>query len=78
MIHPGEILLEEFIRPMDLSLAAVSRALGYQPPVSLRSQSVAVVLPQKRHSGSLGFSAPQRDFGLVSKQSTIWKPLSEL
>ena len=26
MIHPGEILLEEFIRPMDLSLAAVSRA----------------------------------------------------
>ena len=28
MIHPGEILLEEFIRPMDLSLAAVSRATG--------------------------------------------------
>jgi addiction module HigA family antidote len=26
LIHPGEILLEEFIRPMDLSLAAVSRA----------------------------------------------------
>lgn len=28
MIHPGEILLEEFIRPMGLSLAAVSRATG--------------------------------------------------
>jgi addiction module HigA family antidote len=28
LIHPGEILLEEFIRPMDLSLAAVSRATG--------------------------------------------------
>jgi antitoxin HigA-1 len=28
MIHPGEILLEEFIRPMDLSLASVSRATG--------------------------------------------------
>jgi addiction module HigA family antidote len=27
-IHPGEILLEEFIRPMGLSLAAVSRATG--------------------------------------------------
>lgn len=25
-IHPGEILLEEFIRPMGLSLALVSRA----------------------------------------------------
>ena len=28
MIHPGEILLEEFIKPMELSLAAVSRATG--------------------------------------------------
>ena len=28
MIHPGEILLEEFIRPMQLTLAAVSRATG--------------------------------------------------
>jgi addiction module HigA family antidote len=28
MIHPGEILLEEFIRPMKLTLAAVSRATG--------------------------------------------------
>ncbi len=27
-IHPGEILLEEFIRPMGLTLAAVSRATG--------------------------------------------------
>lgn len=28
LIHPGEILLEEFIRPMGLSLVAVSRATG--------------------------------------------------
>lgn len=28
MIHPGEILLEEFIKPMDLTLVAVSRATG--------------------------------------------------
>jgi len=27
-IHPGEILLEEFIRPMGLSLASVARATG--------------------------------------------------
>ena len=31
MIHPGEILLEEFIRPMNLTLAAVSRATGIPP-----------------------------------------------
>ncbi len=28
LIHPGEILLEEFIKPMGLTLAAVSRATG--------------------------------------------------
>ena len=28
MIHPGEILLEEFIKPMGLSLASVSRSTG--------------------------------------------------
>jgi antitoxin HigA-1 len=28
MILPGEILLEEFIRPMELTLAAVSRSTG--------------------------------------------------
>lgn len=28
MIHPGEILLEEFVKPMELSLARVSQATG--------------------------------------------------
>lgn len=28
LIHPGEILLEEFIKPMGLSLASVSRSTG--------------------------------------------------
>jgi len=28
LIHPGEILLEEFIKPLGLTLAAVSRATG--------------------------------------------------
>lgn len=28
MIHPGEILLEEFIKPMELTLASVSRLTG--------------------------------------------------
>lgn len=28
MVHPGEILLEEFVKPMGLTLAAISRATG--------------------------------------------------
>ncbi len=27
-IHPGEILLEEFVKPMGLTLASISRATG--------------------------------------------------
>ena len=31
VIHPGEILLEEFIKPMELTLASVSRSTGIPP-----------------------------------------------
>ena len=30
-IHPGEILLEEFLKPMDLSQNAIARAIGVPP-----------------------------------------------
>ena len=29
--HPGEILLEEFLRPMELSQTALARAIGVPP-----------------------------------------------
>jgi len=29
--HPGEILLEEFLKPMDLSQTALARAVGVPP-----------------------------------------------
>ena len=30
-IHPGEVLLEEFIKPFDLTAASVARAVGVKP-----------------------------------------------
>ena len=30
-IHPGEVLLEEFLKPMDLSQNAIARAIGVAP-----------------------------------------------
>jgi antitoxin HigA-1 len=30
-IHPGEILLEEFLKPMDISQNALARAIGVAP-----------------------------------------------
>ena len=37
--HPGEILLEEFLKPADLSQNALARALGGRPGASMRSCS---------------------------------------
>jgi antitoxin HigA-1 len=41
-IHPGEILKEEFLRPMDLSGYALAKALG------VNSQSINDVVLKKR------------------------------
>jgi len=30
-VHPGEVLLEEFLKPMDLSQNAIARAIGVPP-----------------------------------------------
>ena len=30
-IHPGEVLLEEFLKPMDISQNALARAIGVPP-----------------------------------------------
>ena len=30
-IHPGEILLEEFLKPLEMTQAAAAKALGIQP-----------------------------------------------
>ena len=30
-IHPGEVLLEEFLKPMDISQNALARAMGVPP-----------------------------------------------
>jgi addiction module HigA family antidote len=30
-IHPGEVLLEEFLKPMDISQNAIARAIGVPP-----------------------------------------------
>lgn len=41
-VHPGEILKEEFLRPMELSGYALAKALGVKP------QSVNDIVLQKR------------------------------
>ena len=40
-VHPGEILMEDFLRPMNLSQNELARNLGVPPVVSTRSYSAS-------------------------------------
>ncbi len=35
-VHPGEVLLEEFLKPMDLSQNRLALAIGYLPGASTK------------------------------------------
>lgn len=48
-IHPGEVLLEEFLVPMGLSQNRIAREIGVPPPVaSMKSFMANRPLPQTR------------------------------
>src|SRR3954453_8096337 len=49
--HPGEILLEEFLKPMDLSQNALARAVHVAPRASMRLCSANATSPRIPISG---------------------------
>jgi addiction module HigA family antidote len=77
MIHPGEILLEEFIKPMDLTLASVARATGIaasrltEITKGRRSVTAETALRLAKFSGR------QLPSGWGFRRSTISKPQRE-
>jgi addiction module HigA family antidote len=84
MIHPGEILLEEFIRPMGLTLASVSRGTGI-PASRLteitkcrRGISAGTALRLAKYFGtSAGFWVGlQADHDLVAAERTVGRKIA--
>lgn len=84
--HPGEILLEEFLKPMDLSQNALARAVHVSPrrinEVVLRKRAISADtdLRLTRYFGlSEGFFLGlQMDFDLLEKRRQIEKELSTI
>ena len=62
-IHPGEILLEEFMKPMGLSSNALAGALGVTPRVFMKSCGESAVSAPTRPCGWPVFSAQMRNRG---------------
>ena len=72
-VRPGEILLEEFLRPMELSQNQRALALGVPPPDgSTRSSWGSGASPLTRPCGWAGTSACLPISGSVSRWTTSW------
>jgi addiction module HigA family antidote len=84
--HPGEILLEEFLRPMNLSQNAVARAIGVSPRrineivLGKRTVTADTDLRLARYFGmSEGFFLGlQTDFDLVERRRAIANELRSI
>jgi addiction module HigA family antidote len=77
--HPGEILLEDFLKPMDLSQTALARAIGVSPRrineiiLAKRAVTADTDLRLARYFGlSEGyFLGLQTDFELMQRRREI-------
>ncbi|TDQ82266.1 XRE family plasmid maintenance system antidote protein [Dongia mobilis] len=84
--HPGEILLEEFLRPLDLSQNALGRAIGVPPRrineivLGKRGITADTDLRLARAFGvSEGFFLNlQRDFDLMERRREIAADLKSI
>jgi len=62
-IHPGEILLEEFLKPLDMNPHQLAMALRVPPNPSRRSSRASARSPQKPHCALAAISVSIRSFG---------------
>lgn len=84
--HPGEILAEEFLRPMGLSQSGLARAIGVPPRrvneivLGKRAVTADTDLRLARYFGlSDGFfMGLQRDFELMERRRTIGDQLEAI
>ena len=71
-VHPGEVLLEEFLKPMNLSQNRLALDIGVPPrrinEIVLGKRSVTADTPCAWGA----ISACRRSFGLACKWITIW------
>ena len=70
-VHPGEVLLEEFLIPMNLSQNALARAVGVPPRRINETCSASARSPRIPRCASPKHSEPRKDSGLDSRRITI-------
>jgi hypothetical protein len=73
LIHPGEILRDDFLQPMKISVYALAEAI--KVPRSRVNDIVLgpVASPPTRRSASRAISAPRRISGSTFRRVTTWR-----
>lgn len=82
-IHPGEVLLEEFLRPLGISQNALARAIGVPPRrineivLHKRSVSADTALRLARALGTTErlWLNLQSDYDLEQTRRTVWRSI---
>jgi len=85
-IHPGEILLEEFLKPMDISQNRLARAMGVPPrrinEIVHRKRAVtadtAIRLALALGTSEQFWMGLQADFDLEEARKSVQKELDEI
>ncbi len=72
LIHPGEILRDDFLRPMKISVYTLAQAIKVP-----RSRVNDIVLCRRGITADTAFRlarflAPRRSFGSICKRATTW------
>ena len=65
--HPGEVLSEEFLKPLGMSVNALALALRVPATVSAPSSRASAQSPRTRRCGSRVFSAPALNSGSICR-----------
>lgn len=73
-LHPGEVLREEFLVPLDLSAAALAKAMGVPRTRVERIAADRLASPPTRRFGSGRRLARRRSYGSTCKTGSMWKP----
>ena len=72
-IHPGEILMEEFLKPMKISQYRLAKDISVPPGASTKLSMGCVPSPPILLLGYLVFLGFRKGFGLTCKSAMILK-----
>jgi hypothetical protein len=73
LVHPGEILRDDFLQPMKISVYTLAQDIKVPRSRSTTSCSAAAASPPTRRSVSRAISAPRRISGSTFRRATIWR-----